>query len=388
MALKSLAELNKSFMAGQHNKVPDDKPIAPAREDKPITQVKDEQPITPVKNEAKANKAEKHKAKRQKAKKNKQELERKLINPSANGKGKRKNVPEHEPIIPLMNELEVLGKTKLPVTAETEAIAEKVESPVTDAEEAIAEKTELLDTDEAEAIAEDTELPETDEAEAIAEDTELPETDATEALTEKTELPAADNTEAIAAIAPKPGKIRRIGSHFALLSDILFYLAVVLVLVTVLTPDQHNGAPKTIFGYSYFSVVSRSMQDEIPKGSFILVKNVDPQNLTVGDTITYMRDRNTSVTHKIVDIRENYNKSGALGFQTKGVNNANPDSDIVYEANVVGKVIFVLPGLGTAMTYLGTNIYIVCIIFGLCVVISFCLRGFFQKPRGRRLVDG
>lgn len=172
---------------------------------------------------------------------------------------------------------------------------------------------------------------------------------------------------------------------FSIISNIIFYVAVVLVLLTVLTSGSDSGAPKTIFGYSYFTVMSGSMQSELPKGSFILVKKVDTTTLNIDDTITYMRDSATSVTHKIIDIYENYDNTGARGFQTKGVNNANPDSVIVYSSNVVGKVVFSIPALGAIMLYLAENVYIVFIIFGLCVVISFCLRGVFVRPSKKKL---
>ena len=168
---------------------------------------------------------------------------------------------------------------------------------------------------------------------------------------------------------------------FALISDILFYLAIFMVLFAVLTssPGNNNGTVRTFMGYSYFTVLTPSMQDEIPKGSFILVKKTEPQELNTGDNITFMKDANTSVTHKITNIYENYENSGAKGFQTKGVNNADPDKDIVYEANIVGKVIFVIPGMGAAISYLKTNIYIIFIIFGLCILLSFLLRLLFGK---------
>ena len=171
---------------------------------------------------------------------------------------------------------------------------------------------------------------------------------------------------------------------FAFISNVIFYLAIVLIMLTVLTSGTDAGVPKTIFGYSYFTVVSGSMQDEIPKGSFILVKNTAPGDLRAGDTITYMRDRSTSVTHKIVDIYENYSNSGERGFQTKGVNNPNPDADIVHGSAVVGKVVFALPAAGALMAYLAANVYIVFIIFGLCMIISFCIRGLFVRPANKK----
>jgi len=170
---------------------------------------------------------------------------------------------------------------------------------------------------------------------------------------------------------------------FTKISDMLFSLAIIMILFVVLIPGSDDGVPKTIFNYSYFTVLTPSMQDEIPQGSFILVKSIDPQKLKVGDNITFMADYSTAVTHKIVGIYENYDNSGALGIQTQGVNNANPDRDIVYEASIVGKVIFVLPVFGAVLSYLSENVFLVFTIFGLCVLLSFLLRGVFAKPAKR-----
>jgi len=177
-----------------------------------------------------------------------------------------------------------------------------------------------------------------------------------------------------------PGKKRGL---FTAISDMLFSLAIVMILFVVLIPGSDGGEPRMIFNYAYFTVLTPSMQDEIPQGSFILVKRVNPSELKTGDNITYMADQSTSVTHKIVDIFENYENSGARGFRTQGVNNANPDPDIVYESYVVGKVIFVLPVAGAILSNLSENVFLVFIIFGLCVLFAFLLRGIFSRSAKR-----
>ena len=181
--------------------------------------------------------------------------------------------------------------------------------------------------------------------------------------------------------SPKRSTKRR--GMFNTISDMLFSLAIIMILFVVLIPGPGDGVPKSIFNYSYFTVETPSMQDEIPQGSFILVKSIDPQELREGDNITYLADHNTAVTHKIVAIYENYDNSGAIGVQTQGVNNANPDREIVYETSIIGKVVFVLPVLGTVLSYLSDNAFLVFTIFGLCVLLSFLLRGKFTKPAKR-----
>jgi len=195
-------------------------------------------------------------------------------------------------------------------------------------------------------------------------------------ITEHAQEPSPEPIQKPAREAKKSG-----GGLIKVASDALFYAAVLLILITVLTSGS-EGSPKSIFGFSYFTVVSRSMQDEIPMGSFILVKETDANKLKVGDDITFMRDGKI-VTHKIDEIDEDY-ADGERGFVTKGVNNANPDSEIVKAKDVIGRVVFSLPVAGAAMASLGENIYLVIIGFGLCVITSFCLRWVSARKMHKR----
>lgn len=172
-----------------------------------------------------------------------------------------------------------------------------------------------------------------------------------------------------------------------IISDVVFYLAIVVTLLATVFAGDTNTTPKLILGYSYYTVLTSSMQDVIPKGSFILVHKTDPEKLLVGDDITYMLDESTSVTHRIVGIHENYEESGARGFVTKGVNNTSPDERMVFAKDVVGKVVFSIAGLGAMILYLRANIHLVFIIFVLFIILSFCIRGVFSKKLLHNLKD-
>jgi len=123
------------------------------------------------------------------------------------------------------------------------------------------------------------------------------------------------------------------------------------------------------------------MQDEIPQDSLILVRSTAPDKLKVGDNITYMRGWGPSVTHKIEKIYEDYQNSGSLGFRTKGTNNAEPDKDIIREGDIIGKVILTLPAMGAALSYLGKNIHIVYVMFGLCIVIYLAVHAAQKRKK-------
>ena len=162
-------------------------------------------------------------------------------------------------------------------------------------------------------------------------------------------------------------------------TDTLFYLTLLLIIIAVIASGIEDARPKPFFGYTFFITATGSMADEIPKGSLIMVKTADTQDLKTGDNITFMRDDYAKMTHKIIDIRHNYDNSGRTGFQTQGVNNMFPDINIVNEEDVIGKVKYVIPKAGAFASFVAKNIYIVFLVFLVWVII--CLRRRFKLSR-------
>ena len=180
-----------------------------------------------------------------------------------------------------------------------------------------------------------------------------------------------------AAVKPKKKK-----SPMSIFADIVFYIVILgAVMLAFVSTDKDANGPRNFFGYSYFTVLTGSMQKEIPRGSFVLTHQTDAEELKVGDTITFMKDASTTVTHKIVKIHENYDSQGARGFQTQGTNNAQPDREIVDASNVVGKVVFSIPGLGAGLSALSENLLFCFFFLGLLMVLSFVLQLFFKIRR-------
>ena len=144
--------------------------------------------------------------------------------------------------------------------------------------------------------------------------------------------------------------------------DVLFYVVITLILAAALIFSGRANGWKT-FRYSLFTVLSDSMQRAIPQGSLIIVKSVDAEEIKVGDDITFKRSDNETVTHRVVNILENYDESGR-GFQTKGVENAAPDDEITSAGNVIGVVKTSVPELGFTLSYLQDNTGTVLLILG------------------------
>lgn len=94
-----------------------------------------------------------------------------------------------------------------------------------------------------------------------------------------------------------------------------------------------------IFGYQPYMVVSASMQQSFPVGSLIFVRNATPDEIQVGDPITFSSGSLT-ITHRVVAI-DTENRV----FTTKGDNNNT--SEITPFDNLKGKALnFCIPEMG------------------------------------------
>lgn len=189
-------------------------------------------------------------------------------------------------------------------------------------------------------------------------------------------------------LTPPPPKKKK--KALSIIGNILFYVLIVaLVLGAFMVKSGSGGQPTLIAGYSAFTVLSSSMEDTYPKGSLIVTRSVDANELEVGDDITYMASATSSITHRIIGITENYLDTGARAFETQGTMNANPDKEPVAAANVVGQVIFCSPLLGQAATFVGNNWPILLFFVAVLSALIAFLRWNFRreepetKPRKR-----
>lgn len=163
-----------------------------------------------------------------------------------------------------------------------------------------------------------------------------------------------------------------------IISEIVFYLVLVVMVLSALAFGAGNNGTKKIFGYSYANVLTTSMQTEIPKGSLVLIRETAPDTLNVGDDITYITETNTTVTHRIMEIYENYEDSGMRGFTTQGTENPMPDKEVVFAENVIGKVIFSVPKVGSVLLYLKQNFIVAIGLFLVVIGLFFSVKTFFK----------
>jgi len=179
--------------------------------------------------------------------------------------------------------------------------------------------------------------------------------------------------------ALRPEKKKRFGiskkAIFVLLFGALVFALLAAVFLSGNSNDKYN-----FMGYSWFTVVSESMQSEIPYGSLVIVQKTDEGEIKIGDDITFIRKADeTAVTHRVINIYEKYGEQGDRGFQTWGIDNAEPDHEIIHSGDIVGVVKFIIPGLGNVLHQIAVIIGVFLVLFGGIIIISVATKKRFNK---------
>lgn len=115
---------------------------------------------------------------------------------------------------------------------------------------------------------------------------------------------------------------------------VLFSVVVFAVIAALIIPR--------FMGYETFAVLSGSMEPYYHVGSVVYVnKNVEPEEIDVGDPITFRKGEETIATHRVVEINEDTRE-----FITKGdANNAVDFAPVTFD-EFVGKAGLTIPYLG------------------------------------------
>lgn len=167
-----------------------------------------------------------------------------------------------------------------------------------------------------------------------------------------------------------------------ILGNIAFYLTVIGVVlgVALFGTQEPSAAPRNIMGYSVMTVLSGSMQPTIPTGSLVAIRAVNPREIQVGDVVTYLRPNNTTVTHRVIEILNNYQGSGNHAFRLQGDNNLTPDAEVVLEHNIIGEVFFNNLMLGRMVSFIQDAIILIVILLVLAIAGFYVIKKFFFVP--------
>lgn len=123
---------------------------------------------------------------------------------------------------------------------------------------------------------------------------------------------------------------------------LLILMVIVLLIFAIVQKTSDNRG--SIGGIKIFTVITGSMIPVYNIGDILIVKDVIPEEIKIGDDIVYKGEKgsfqNKTVTHRVISIRQK--DDGNYGIITKGVANLGQDPEI-NQTQVLGKVIGKVP---------------------------------------------
>ena len=141
-------------------------------------------------------------------------------------------------------------------------------------------------------------------------------------------------------------------------------IALLSALLVSIIGAKISGKVPHVFGYSVINIISSSMEDEIPKDSYILIKKVDPEEVRVDDVICFYssdpRIYGIPNTHRVVE--EPIVTEGGVEFVTKGDASSDNDPVTAKGENLIGVYVRKLDGMTAFSNALEGNTLIIIII--------------------------
>lgn len=163
-----------------------------------------------------------------------------------------------------------------------------------------------------------------------------------------------------------------------LLKKVWNIVATVLVTAAVILALLLVGV--RVLGLQVYAVLSGSMEPAYHTGSLIYVQKTAPEEIQVGDAITFVMDESLTVaTHRVVAVDEE-----KRFFTTKGDANDTVDGAPVAFENLIGKPVLTIPYLGYFSNFIQSppGVYIAIGAGGIILLLAFLpdlLQGKKQK---------
>ena len=138
-----------------------------------------------------------------------------------------------------------------------------------------------------------------------------------------------------------------------------------IAIAVILAPFIVYAFPQVVGASESYVVLSGSMEPAIKVGSIVVVSEATSGSIEEGDIITYKdsswtQENPSLTTHRVVNIETEQSKAY---FETKGDANEDPDPSLVSENRVVGRVMFSIPFIGYILSWAGSTIGMIILLF-------------------------
>ena len=161
-------------------------------------------------------------------------------------------------------------------------------------------------------------------------------------------------------------------------------IAIIFISIIIVVQKVTNNA-ESFLGFRIFRVQTGSMIPKYQIGDVILVKETEPENIEIGDDITYQGETGAVsgilVTHRVIDIEE---VDGKRVFHTQGIANYAEDP-VVNEDQINGVVqskMYILSWICTIFN--NKYIFYFCGILPLTIYVAFKIFGGKKVKKAER----
>lgn len=152
---------------------------------------------------------------------------------------------------------------------------------------------------------------------------------------------------------------------------ILIPILIINITLIIKSYTNTDEVPR-IGGYCPLIVLTGSMEPEIMSGDLIIVKQIDENEVQVGDVIAFFDpagNGSSIVTHRVVEV---VTEGGTLSFRTQGDANNIEDRLPVPAEDLVGIYRFRIPGAGNVAMFMQTTAgLVVCVGLPLILLVTW-----------------
>ena len=158
-------------------------------------------------------------------------------------------------------------------------------------------------------------------------------------------------------------------------------------IVSVLNADA-IGESNSILGKSFITVNTLSMEPTIGPGAVMMVdRNVDPNDLEIGDIVVFMRPNEEVIVNRLYAIHQDFHAFGSHGYRLIGdASGGFPDGEVHNGDMLVGSVMFSNTLIGQLLLF-GHNFPLFAVMFfGATLAFLLLLKGgIAPKPKRIRI---
>ena len=149
-----------------------------------------------------------------------------------------------------------------------------------------------------------------------------------------------------------------------------------MLLLAVIVPRLAGATP--------YVIETGSMRPQLPPGTLVVIKPIDPATVSVGDVVTYQvaSGSATVVTHRV--ITQGFDGTSAPRWRTQGDANQAADARWVLPVQLKGKEWYAVPYLGYVTSLITEQQRGLLVVFMVVGLLLYALAQFRGAARDRR----